>query len=159
MPEPSNARGPIPTWCFAFVVVRRGDRFLLVEERKHGGGWYLPAGRVELGETFAEAAVRETQEEAGLAIVIDGILRVEHTPMPGGSARLRVIFAASPADPDAEPRTTPNEHTLGARFMTLEETRGVRMRGADARAMIEAVAAGAAVAPASVLTHERAAWM
>ena len=41
-------REAIPTWFFAIVVVRRGDRFLLVHERKHGQLWYLPAGRVEL---------------------------------------------------------------------------------------------------------------
>ena len=40
------ARTPIPTWCFAIVVVRRGDQFLLVQERSHGQPWYLPAGRV-----------------------------------------------------------------------------------------------------------------
>jgi hypothetical protein len=26
-------RGPIPTWYFALVVVRRGHRFLLTQER------------------------------------------------------------------------------------------------------------------------------
>ncbi|MCA9712212.1 MAG: NUDIX domain-containing protein, partial [Myxococcales bacterium] len=70
------ARVPLPTWTFALVVVRLGPRFLLVHERKHGGGWYLPAGRVEPGETIAAAAIRETREEAGIPIVLDGILRV-----------------------------------------------------------------------------------
>jgi hypothetical protein len=37
------AREPIPTWFFALGVVRLGGRFLLVEEREHEGGWYLPA--------------------------------------------------------------------------------------------------------------------
>jgi len=31
-------------------VVRDEDRFLVVQERKHEQRWYLPAGRVELGE-------------------------------------------------------------------------------------------------------------
>ena len=30
------ARDSIPTWCFALVLVKRGHRFLLVHERKHG---------------------------------------------------------------------------------------------------------------------------
>ena len=47
------SRTPSATWFFALVVVRRGDRFLLVHERKHGQTWYLPAGRVEPGETLA----------------------------------------------------------------------------------------------------------
>ena len=39
-------RDPIPTWFFAPVVVRQGDRFLLVHEAKHEQGWCVPAGRV-----------------------------------------------------------------------------------------------------------------
>src|SRR5262249_19177094 len=59
-------REPIPTWFFALVVVRKGNQFLVVHERKHGQLWYLPAGRAELGETLLEAARRETLEETGL---------------------------------------------------------------------------------------------
>lgn len=44
------AHSPIPTWYFALTVVRRENQFVLVHERKHGQLWYLPAGRVELGE-------------------------------------------------------------------------------------------------------------
>ena len=50
------SRDPIPTGCCAVVVVRHGDRFLIVHERQHGQLWFLPAGRVESGETFHEAA-------------------------------------------------------------------------------------------------------
>lgn len=32
--------------------------------------WQFPAGKVELGESCAEAAVRETKEEAGLDVVV-----------------------------------------------------------------------------------------
>jgi 8-oxo-dGTP pyrophosphatase MutT (NUDIX family) len=68
------AREPIPTWSFALVLVRLSRRFLLVHERKHGQLWYLPAGRVEPGETFAAAAHRETREEAGIDIVLEGVV-------------------------------------------------------------------------------------
>lgn len=62
------ARDPIPTWYFVLVVVRLGHRFLVVHERKHGQLWYLPAGRVEAGETFIQAAQRETLEETGVRL-------------------------------------------------------------------------------------------
>ena len=119
--------GPIPSWFFALVVVRAHDRFLLVHERKHGGGWYLPAGRVEPGETLAEAAIRETREESGVEIVLEGLLRLEHRPMERG-ARLRAFFSARPV-PGSTPRTTPNEHTLEARFVTLAEASALPLRG------------------------------
>src|SRR3954469_20111697 len=88
-------REPIPTWCFALVVVRKGDRFLLVQESKYGEPWYLPGGRVEAGGSFVTAAVRETLEEAGVPVRITGIIRIEPSPTPAGS-RMRVIFLAEP---------------------------------------------------------------
>src|SRR4051812_25175444 len=65
------AREPIPTWFFALVVVRKGDRFLLVQEHEHGQLWYLPAGRVEPGEGLCAAALRETLEESGVPVVLE----------------------------------------------------------------------------------------
>jgi phosphatase NudJ len=146
------AREPIPTWMFALVVVRQGDRFLLVHERKHGQLWYLPAGRVEPGETLAAGAVRETLEETGVPVVLEGILRVEHTPGPHG-ARLRVIFLARPAD-DTPPRTTPDAESLGAAWVRLDELDGFPLRGGEVRAWLTYVARGGMVHPLSLLTYE-----
>ena len=36
--------------------------------KTHKRGWELPGGQVEIGETPPEAAIRETQEEAGITI-------------------------------------------------------------------------------------------
>src|SRR5262245_60629830 len=96
------AREAIPTWFFALVVVRKGDRFLAVHEAKHGQRWYLPAGRAEPGETLAEAALRETLEETGVPIVLEGLLKLQHTPLRD-SARVRALFLARPAD-DTPPK-------------------------------------------------------
>ena len=148
------AREAIPTWFFALVVVRHGPRFLVVHEKKHGQLWYLPAGRVEPGESIADAAIRETLEETGVPITLDGILRVEHTPMPD-HARVRVIFVGRPAD-DTPPRATPNDESLGAAWVTLAELRELPLRGDEVRVLFEHVAAGAAIAPVSLLTLEGA---
>ena len=71
------SRLPVPTYAFALVVVRRGHRFLLTQERKHGQLWYLPAGRVEPGETIISAAHRETLEETGVPIDFQRLGAVE----------------------------------------------------------------------------------
>ena len=146
-------RTPIPTWFFVLVVVRLGHRFLLVHERRHGQLWYLPAGRVEPGEGLVEAACRETSEEAGIPVVIEGVLRIEHSPRPEGTARVRVILVARPED-DTPPRATPNDETLGARWVTLEELEQLPLRGADVKEIFEHVAAGAPVYPLSLITQE-----
>lgn len=145
-------RDPIPTWFFALVVVRRDDRFLLIHESSHGQLWYLPAGRVEPGETMIDAARRETYEEGGIPIVIEGILRVEHTPTIHG-ARVRAIFVAGPAD-DTPPKSQPDQESLEAKWIRLDELADYPLRGDEVRQLFEYVARGATIYPLSLLTYE-----
>jgi ADP-ribose pyrophosphatase YjhB (NUDIX family) len=152
------SREAIPTWSFAMVVARLGRRFLVVRERKHGQLWYLPAGRVEPGESFARAAVRETLEEAGVPVTLEGVLRVEHSPSRDGSGRMRVFFAARPSD-DTPPKTVPDEHSLEARWVTMEELAALPLRGEEVRAVFAYVLGGGAVHPLSLLTDEGARWL
>jgi phosphatase NudJ len=149
------ARAPFPTWYFALVVVRRGHRFLLTQERKYDSTWSIPGGRVEPGETLAEAAVREVFEETGVPIRLDGILRVEHTPGPGGArdSRVRVLFTGTPID-DTPPKTAADDESLGAAYLTLDEIRALPLRGAELRALLESVAGGRPVYPLALLGHE-----
>lgn len=147
------AREPIPMWCFAIVVVRHADKFLLVQEVKHEQRWYLPAGRVELGESFEQAAVRETLEEAGIEVRPLGILRIEHSPESEG-ARLRVIFLAEPID-DTPPKQFPDSQSMQARWVTLDELAAFPLRGPEVPHLFEFVAAGGKVFPLSVMQPER----
>jgi 8-oxo-dGTP pyrophosphatase MutT (NUDIX family) len=142
------AREPIPTWNFALVLVRLGRRFLLVHERKHGQLWYLPAGRVEPGETFAAAAHRETREEAGVDIVLEGVLRIEHMPLPV-NARMRVIFVARPAD-DRAPKSVPDEESLSAAWFTLDEMADLALRSDEVSSLAREVLDGALIHPMSL---------
>lgn len=47
-------------------VVRDDDGRVLLIRRSDNGLWALPAGAMELGESIADCAVREVQEETGL---------------------------------------------------------------------------------------------
>lgn len=134
-------RRPIPTWTFALVVARYEHRFLIVRERDHEQRWYLPAGRVEPGESFAEGALRETLEESGVHIDLTGILCIQHTPSPEG-ARLRVIFTAQPAG-DPTPLATPgNEHALEARWVTIEDLDALDLRSDEVKYWFELASEG-----------------
>ena len=61
--------------CVGAIVVV--DDELLVIRRGHGPGageWSVPGGRVEPGETLAEAVVREVAEETGLEAVCGSLV-------------------------------------------------------------------------------------
>nr|HEX4315250.1 NUDIX domain-containing protein [Kofleriaceae bacterium] len=147
-----SARVAIPTWFFALVVVRRDDRFLLAQERKYGQTWTIPGGRVELGEALADAAVREVLEETGIRVRLDGVLRVEHSPVPTGT-RVRVIFIGTAVD-DAPPKSVADDESLRAAWLTLDEIRALPLRGRELADLLAKVAAGAPVLPMALLGHE-----
>ena len=134
------------------VVVRKADKYLLVHERKHGQTWYLPAGRVEPGETLPDAALRETEEETGVAIALDGIIRVEHRLIPD-AARVRVIFTGHAVD-DRPPKSAADAHSLEARWVTLDEAAQLPLRGDDVLHWLKYVATGQPIYPTTVLGDE-----
>jgi 8-oxo-dGTP pyrophosphatase MutT (NUDIX family) len=49
------------------AVFRDGDRILLVKEPEDGG-WSLAGGWADVGESTAEAVVREVREESGYRV-------------------------------------------------------------------------------------------
>lgn len=58
------------------AIARRGDALLLIERGRGAavGEWSVPGGRVEFGETLAEAARREMAEETGLDVVVGDVI-------------------------------------------------------------------------------------
>ena len=67
--NPLNVVGTLPVWGDQVLLCRRN-----IEPRY--GLWTLPAGFMELGETVAEGALRETVEEAGAHIELQGLYTV-----------------------------------------------------------------------------------
>ncbi len=86
-----------PTHYFALAVVRHPKtRLWLAVEETRDRGWWLPGGFVENEDPGALSshevtALKETREEAGIDIVIKGILRVE-SHLGTQSGRHRVVF-------------------------------------------------------------------
>jgi ADP-ribose pyrophosphatase YjhB (NUDIX family) len=67
--NPLNVVGTVPYWGDKVLLCKRN-----IEPRK--GKWTLPAGFLELGETTAQGAARETDEEAGARIELEGLFTV-----------------------------------------------------------------------------------
>lgn len=66
---------PRPEVCVGAVAVFDGSILLIRRGRGPAqGSWSVPGGRVESGETLAEAVVRELAEETGLDGVCESLL-------------------------------------------------------------------------------------
>ncbi|MCS6811659.1 MAG: NUDIX hydrolase [Tepidimonas sp.] len=64
--NPLNVVGTVPVWGERVLLCRRA-----IEPRR--GLWTLPAGFMELGETTEQGALRETREEAGADVALEGL--------------------------------------------------------------------------------------
>lgn len=73
----------------AVITCAKHPNCVLIGKRlgSHGQGRYaLPGGHLELGETWAECAVRETKEETNLDVVSLGLNRVQNDIAIDGNA-------------------------------------------------------------------------
>jgi len=69
------------------AVIKDGRGRLLLIKRGHAPGaglWSLPGGRIEPGETDAEALVREIREETGLTIEAGQLIGTVRRPTQDG---------------------------------------------------------------------------
>lgn len=71
--NPRNVVGTVPVWEDKVLLCRRA-----IEPRY--GYWTLPAGFMEMGETTAEAAARETLEEAGARVEVQHLFSLLNVP-------------------------------------------------------------------------------
>jgi 8-oxo-dGTP pyrophosphatase MutT (NUDIX family) len=63
--------GSAPLILPGSVVIIVNDKEEILLQHRRDGGWGLPGGLMELGESFEETAIREVKEETGLDI--DGL--------------------------------------------------------------------------------------
>lgn len=91
--NPRIVTGTVCTW---------NDRILLCKRAiaPRYGYWTLPAGFMEIGETVADGAVRETTEEAGAVVELQGLysmIDVVH------AEQVHVFYRAQMAGPELDP--------------------------------------------------------
>lgn len=76
-PNAPEANSLVP--AASAVVVDESGRVLL-QRRTDNGMWALPGGKMDLGESIGECAVRETFEETGVTVEITGIVGTYTNP-------------------------------------------------------------------------------
>ena len=99
--NPLNVVGTVPVWGNQVLLCRRNI------EPRHGY-WTLPAGFMELHETAAEGALRETIEEAGASVEMQGlytvinVVRVGQVHLFYRARLLNTAFAPGPETIEAQ---------------------------------------------------------
>lgn len=126
MPLPTDFP-PSVTLCLGAVVLRE-QRVLFIRQAYGSlkGKWSLPWGFVEgktpggASEPPDVAAIRETQEEAGVTAQVEGLLGIQNHATSDGEPRLYLLFLCRHVS--GEP-TPDNHETDRAAYFSLSEMR------------------------------------
>ncbi|AEG92878.1 conserved hypothetical protein [Ramlibacter tataouinensis TTB310] len=105
--NPLNVVGTVPYWGERVLLCKRN-----IEPRR--GKWTLPAGFMELGETTAQGAARETVEEAGAQFEMEGLLSLLSVPRVG---QVHLFYRARLLSD----RFEPGAETIEARLFAEDE--------------------------------------
>lgn len=105
--NPLNVVGTVPVLGDLVLLCKRN-----IEPR--WGKWTLPAGFMELGETTAEGAARETTEEAGAQFELEDLFTVMSVPRVG---QVHLYYRARLTSD----RFEPGHETLEARLFREED--------------------------------------
>ena len=105
--NPINVVGTLPVWGEQVLLCRRA-----IEPRY--GFWTLPAGFLELGESTADGALRETDEEAGARVELQDLYTVLNVVRVG---QVHLYYRARMLDTTL----APGPETIEARLFREDE--------------------------------------
>ncbi len=111
----------------AAAIIRRGNE-IFATQRGYGsfqGGWEFPGGKLEAGETSAQALVREIREELGAEVEVRELIDTVEYDYPEFHLTMYCFFCTVKAG-ELELR----EHTA-ARWLTAETIDSVPWLPAD----------------------------
>jgi len=92
--------------AYSLLLDKSESKILMVLNRNNS--WSLPGGGVEKGETLKQAVIRETKEETGYDIDIDGIVSLNETFIDDN----HVFFVVFKARLIQEPSQIPKEENI-----------------------------------------------
>ncbi len=109
--------------------LKKGDKFLLVRRplnKKRGGLWEFPGGKVEDGETLKEAIERELKEELGIETKAKNLVCKTIYKYPEGEIELSLLEVEFKEDPILK-------EALESKWVTIEESEKLELCPADMR--------------------------
>jgi 8-oxo-dGTP pyrophosphatase MutT (NUDIX family) len=126
---PANSLRPT-----VFAAVRDARGRILLVQRADTRDWELPGGKVDLGESAEDAAVREVAEEAGMAITVTGLSGVYTDPghvmvYRDGEVRQQFSLCVHAIPVAGLPRPD-NDEVIDAAWTTVSDLRGLTIHPA-----------------------------
>jgi mutator protein MutT len=109
--------------------LKKGDKFLLVRRplnKKRGGLWEFPGGKVENGETLESAIERELKEELGIETEARRLLCKTDYTYPEGEIELYLIEVEYKEDPVLK-------EALEMKWVNLKESKNLELCPADSK--------------------------
>ena len=85
-------------------VGSNSGKIAVVRRRRYSGEVGLPKGKLNEGETEAEAALREVEEETGLRAILRQRIGSTHYSVDGGPKTVTYFMMDAPDDAPARPR-------------------------------------------------------
>jgi mutator protein MutT len=124
--------------------------------RRHGGQWALPGGRLDLGETPEEAALRELEEEIGVVLTPDHVLgRLDDYPTRSGFVITPVVLWGSDAPLRPDPREVAEVYRVPAGDLLEPENRVIQRIPQSDRPLLALAILGTLVyAPTAAILHQ-----
>lgn len=109
--------------------LKRGDKFLLVRRpfnKKRGGFWEFPGGKVENGETLQKAIERELREELGIEVRAKNLLAKTKYKYPEGDIELYLLEVEFEKEPILK-------EALEMKWVDFEECKTLELCPADSK--------------------------
>jgi 8-oxo-dGTP pyrophosphatase MutT (NUDIX family) len=113
------------------VVVTNDAGDILMIRRTDNGNWAVPGGAIDLGESVAQAAARETREETGIDCAITGITGIysdpRHVILYTSNGEVRQEFSIVLTARPLAGQPTPSSESSEARWVPASEVPGYTM--------------------------------
>lgn len=119
-------------------IVLKDNSFVIVKEKQEHvyGKWNLPLGHLEEGEDIITGTKRESEEETGLKLDINGFVGVYQSYNKDGESIIKIIFKATTKD---KKLNFQKDELLDAKWVTFEDFEKIPKEDIRVRDIIDAV--------------------
>jgi ADP-ribose pyrophosphatase YjhB (NUDIX family) len=123
-PSAPKANSMVPS--VNVVVVNDAGEILMIR-RTDNDNWAVPGGAIDLGESVAQAAVRETREESGIECEITGLVGIysdpKHVLLYTSNGEVRQEFSIVLTARPLSGQPTPSSESSEVRWVPASEVR------------------------------------